>query len=280
MSTASRLENRYFLVVDDEEFVRSLVVRFLNRSGAAGVVEAADGREAIAAIASYDMVFDAIVSDVRMRPMNGIELLRAIRTGAGGLKRNIPVVMLTAHAEAELVDQALALDADAFVVKPVKREALIERVLRVLQRAVPIQPAANYAAVGSVAEGSLSSSAVALDAGPESIALASAPPTKDLYVSIAAFSTPSLDAHAASGLVGAAARSAVAMPRKVALGKVKANSILAQNIYIADTPRLLLAAPTILTTAMLDRLKDLRAVHDGYSHVYVIEPGEPASSIP
>jgi CheY-like chemotaxis protein len=139
MSLAGRLENRHFLVVDDEEFVRALVARFLKRSGAAGVVEAADGREAIAAIASYEMVFDAIISDVKMRPMNGIELLRAIRTGAEGLKRNTPIVMLTAHAEAELVEQALALDADAFVVKPVKREALLERVLRVLQRAVPLR---------------------------------------------------------------------------------------------------------------------------------------------
>jgi CheY-like chemotaxis protein len=263
MSLAGRLENRHFLVVDDEEFVRALVARFLKRSGAAGVVEAADGREAIAAIGSYEMVFDAIISDVKMRPMNGIELLRAIRTGAEGLKRNTPIVMLTAHAEAELVEQALALDADAFVVKPVKREALLERVLRVLQRAVPIQPAATYAAIGNEAESKVPSSGAPV--GP-------APPTKDLLVSIEAFATPSLDGNAAGGLVGAATRSAVAMPQKVALGKVKANSILAQNIYLIDSPRLLLAAPAILTAAMLDRLKDLRHVHDCHSHLYVIEP--------
>jgi CheY-like chemotaxis protein len=273
MSIAGRLSNRHFLVVDDEEFVRALVARFLKRSGAAGVVEAADGREAIAAIGSYDMVFDAIISDVRMRPMDGIELLRAIRTGAGGLKRNFPVVMLTAHAEAELVEQALALDADAFVVKPVKREALLERVLRVLQRAVPIQPAANYAAIGKALEAGLPSSAVPPGAEREPMSIGPAPPTKDLYISIEAFVTPSLDGLATGGLVGAAARSGAAAPQKVALSRVKANSILAQNIYLVDSPRLLLAAPTILTSAMLDRLKDLRAVHDCYSHVYVIEPG-------
>jgi CheY-like chemotaxis protein len=272
MSMAGRLTNRHFLVVDDEEFVRALVTRFLKRSGAAGVVEAADGREAIAAIGSYEMVFDAIISDVRMRPMNGIELLRAIRTGEGGLKRNIPVVMLTAHAEAELVEQALALDADAFVVKPVKREALLERVLRVLQRPVPIQSAATYAAIGTEAQGATPSPTAPAAAGSDSMSIAPAPPTKDLYVSISAFATPNIEEQAAGGGVGAAARSAAATPQKVALGKVKANSILAQNIYLVDSPRLLLAAPTILTTAMLDRLKDLRQVHDCYSHVYVIEP--------
>jgi CheY-like chemotaxis protein len=260
MSIAGRLANRHFLVVDDEEFVRSLVARFLMRSGAANVVEAADGREAIAAIGSYEMVFDAIISDVKMRPMNGIELLRSIRTGAGGLKRNTPVVMLTAHAEAELVDQALALDANAFVVKPVKREALINRVLRVLLHAVPIQTATQYAAIATNETG---------EALPS---LAPAPPTKDLYVSIAGLAAASIDGQAAEGLAEAGVRSAVAAPQRIPIGKVKPNSILAQNIYILDSPRLLLAAPAILTPTLLDRLKDLRQVHDCYSHVFVIEP--------
>jgi CheY-like chemotaxis protein len=273
MSTANCLANRHFLVVDDEEFVRVLVARFLKRSGAAGVVEAVDGSEAIAAIASYDMAFDAVISDVKMRPMNGIELLRAIRTGAFGLKRNLPVLMLTAHAEVELVAEALALDADAFVVKPVKREALIDRVLRVLERTGPIQPVAAYAAVGSEDDpiGAPAAAAAAAVAMPGFISTAPAPPTKALHVSIAAFLAPPLDAHA-GGVVGAATRAAVAVPQKIALGNVKANSILAQNIYLVDTPRLLLAAPAVLTTAMLDRLKDLRAIHDCYSHVFVIEP--------
>lgn len=277
MSTANCLANRHFLVVDDEEFVRVLVTRFLKRSGAAGVVEAADGHEAIAAIGSYEMVFDAIISDVKMRPMNGIELLRAIRTGAGGLKRNIPVLMLTAHAEAELVAEALALDADAFVVKPVKREALIDRVLRVLERTVPIQAADAYAAVGTgepvIELPAPASAPVGADVVelPGFVSTGPAPPTKALHVSIASFLAPVPDAHG-GGLVGAATRAVAAAPQKVALGNVKANSILAQNIYLVDTPRLLLAAPAILTTAMLDRLKDLRQIHDCYSHVFVIEP--------
>src|SRR5581483_6515261 len=98
MSETERLKNRHFLVVDDEAFIRTLVARFLRRSGAAGVVEAADGREAIGAIESCDMAFDAVISDIKMQGMNGLELLSAIRTGAGGLKRNTPVLMLTAHA--------------------------------------------------------------------------------------------------------------------------------------------------------------------------------------
>ena len=236
MSMSNCLANRYFLVVDDEEFVRTLVARFLKQSGAARVVEAGAGSQAIAAIASYEMHFDAVITDIAMRPMNGLELLRAIRTGTGHLKRNMPVLMLTAHAESEFVAEALALDADAFVVKPVGREALIERVVRVLDHVVTIQPMSAYAAVGA-------GGTVAVDP-----LLGQAP------------SRPGEPGDP----VGAA--------EHVALDLVKANSILAQDIRLGEGQKLLLGAPVILTEPLLERLKDLRYIHNGYSHLWVLEP--------
>ena len=260
LNDLNSLANRYFLVVDDEEFVRILVARFLKRFGAAGVVEAADGRQAIDAIHAYDMTFDAVLTDVNMRPVNGIELLRAIRTGAEGLKRNMPVLMLTAHAEAGLVAEALALDADAFVLKPVKREDLMERVYRILNHAVPIQAAACYSAIGS--DPDVQPPAVAAQGAGDvpAPAIAAAPPTKPLQVSLSALMRPAAEAWT------------IGTPHKVAIGDVKPNSVLAQDIFILDSPRLLLGAPAILTTAMLDRLKDLGRLHDSYAHLVVIEP--------
>jgi len=241
MNISNCFTNRHFLIVDDEEFVRTLVARFLKQSGAAGVVEAADGNEAIAAIHSYDMLFDVVISDIHMRPMNGLELLRAIRTGAGGLKRNTPVLMLTAYAEADFVAEALALDADAFVVKPVGRETLIDRVVRVLERTIPIQPAASYAGVGGGDAGAVPWAAVTerseVPGGP------------------------------------------VAAAQHVALEEVKANSILAQDIRFGDAQKLLLAAPVILTQALLARLKDLRYLHNSYSHLWVVEPRLPEEEL-
>jgi CheY-like chemotaxis protein len=236
VSISNCLVNRHFLVVDDEEFVRTLVSRFLKRSGAAGVIEASDGIEAIAAIGSYDMLFDVIVSDINMRPMNGLELLSAIRTGAGGLKRNTPVLMLTAHAEADFVADALALDADAFVVKPIARETLIDRVVRVLERTVPIGPAARYAAVGKGPKGEGVSPAPAL--------LSGVVPSGDM----------------------------IATAQHVALENVKVNSILAQDIRFGEAENLLLASPVILTQALLERLNDLQQLHNTYSHLWVVEP--------
>jgi len=267
MSAADCLANRHFLVVDDEGFVRTLVARYLRRSGAAGVVEAADGRQAIAAIAAYDMLFDVVISDINMRPVNGLELLRAIRTGAGGLKRNMAVLMLTVHSEAELVAEALALDADAFVVKPVERGELIERVLRVLERTIPIAPAACYAAIGGRSAAPEPAAVVHAPLGP-------APPSKPLpMAAVEPFPAPLRVGNAADrkkALMPREPISPVAGAIRVSLGNAKVNSILAADIYLGDSKMLLVAAPAILTKALLDRLKDLHDIAD--SHLYVIEP--------
>ena len=135
--------NRHFLVVDDEAFIRTVVGRFLKGSGAANVVEAPDGGAAIAAMVDYPLAFDAVISDIHMLPVNGIELLRAIRAGQDGLKRDTPVLILTVDSEADLVAEAVALGADAFVLKPIRREDLIERVVHVLEDAAAAALAAH-----------------------------------------------------------------------------------------------------------------------------------------
>ena len=61
--------------------------------------------------------------------------MRTIRAGRDGLKRDTPVLMLTVNAEPELVVEAVALGADAFVLKPIHREDLIESVFHVLEDA-------------------------------------------------------------------------------------------------------------------------------------------------
>jgi CheY-like chemotaxis protein len=261
MNTEDPLANRHFLVVDDEGFIRTLVARFLKRSGAASVVEAADGGQAMAAIAAYDMAFDAVISDINMRPLNGIDLLRAIRTGAGGLKRNTPLVLLTVHGEAEFVADAMALDADAFVLKPVERKSLIDRITRVLESTIPIAPAAHYAAV---------SRGSGVFVAP--VLIGQAPPTKPLQISEDAFTVAADEKPRRASLHAVASAEPVAVAHRVALGSVKPNSILAQDICVSDTSTLLLGAPTILTRVVLDRLADLQQIHNSYSYVVVIEP--------
>ena len=72
--------------------------------------------------------FDAILMDVQMPAMNGLDATREIRRGKNPLGRTIPIIAMTANAFAEDERQALACGMNAHVAKPIDVHAL-ERVV-------------------------------------------------------------------------------------------------------------------------------------------------------
>ncbi|MBM3570645.1 MAG: response regulator [Alphaproteobacteria bacterium] len=147
MSDEKPFIGRYFLVVDDEVFIQQLLVRLLKGLGAAQVEVAADGPAAIRIVKESDYQFDCVITDFAMTPMTGLQFLQAIRCGDHGLKRNMPVAMLTAHADSNLVAAARALDANAFIVKPPTREAMVGRLAKALERGIAVKPPVVYKSV-------------------------------------------------------------------------------------------------------------------------------------
>jgi len=99
------------LVVDDEPAVRESLRRALQLEGY-DVQLAADGQEAVERLAGDG--FDAVVLDVSMPRLDGLEACRRLRSGGNSL----PVLMLTARDE--VADRVAGLDAgaDDYVVKP------------------------------------------------------------------------------------------------------------------------------------------------------------------
>jgi two-component system, OmpR family, response regulator MprA len=118
------------LVVDDEPAVRESLRRALQLEGY-GVELAADGEQALERI-DRDGV-DAVVLDVSMPRLDGLETCRRIRAGGNPL----PVLMLTARDEVS--DRVAGLDAgaDDYVVEPFALEELLARLRALLRRAVP-----------------------------------------------------------------------------------------------------------------------------------------------
>jgi hypothetical protein len=105
------------------------------------------------------------------------------------------------------------------------------------------------------------------------ISIGPAPRLKLLEVSEAALATTPHSGRTASAQARALlSADPVAVAQTIALAAVKANSILAKDIFVANTSTLLLAAPAILTQPVLDRLTDLHHIHDSYSHIVVIAP--------
>ena len=72
--------------------------------------------------------FDAILMDVQMPAMNGLDATREIRRGKNPLGRTIPIIAMTANAFAEDERQALACGMNAHVAKPIDVHTL-ERVV-------------------------------------------------------------------------------------------------------------------------------------------------------
>jgi len=86
------VSGRSYLVVDDEAFSRAVVAKMLTGLGAASVAQAEDGEKALSRLAENPV--DCAIVDFDMPNMNGLQFLKALRVGAGGAARDLPVVCL------------------------------------------------------------------------------------------------------------------------------------------------------------------------------------------
>lgn len=114
------------LVVDDEETIREVLRRYLEREGFR-VQEAADGFEALDAI--REAAPDLIVLDLMLPGIDGLSLTQHIRHD-----RHIPIIMLTAKGEANDRIRGLDMGADDYMAKPFSPQEVISRVRAVLRR--------------------------------------------------------------------------------------------------------------------------------------------------
>jgi len=118
------------LVVDDERALRDSLRRALALEGY-DVELATDGQDALQRLAADPVAPDAIVLDVLMPGLDGLEVARRLREAGD----RTPILMLTARAEVE--DRVAGLDAgaDDYVVKPFALDELFARVRALLRRA-------------------------------------------------------------------------------------------------------------------------------------------------
>ena len=111
------------LVVEDDPNLREAVCDTLELAGQA-VVSAAGGLEALKLLETQPVAL--VVSDVRMMPMDGIALLKEVRSRFP----HLPVVLMTAFAEVDRAVEAMRSGACDFLLKPFEPKALLEHVAR------------------------------------------------------------------------------------------------------------------------------------------------------
>ena len=119
------------LIVEDDNAMAQMCAKLIRRSGHSAVI-ANSGRDALAIVRTGGDV-DAVVSDVQMPQMSGIELLARVRE----FNSEIPVILMTGYANVVTSDEARLLGATDYLSKPFNAEALVGSLERVFRKKVP-----------------------------------------------------------------------------------------------------------------------------------------------
>lgn len=137
-----------FIVVDDEVAILNLIAAMLVNAGVKKVHKCKSAQEAQNILTDPNVSIECVVSDHGMQPVTGLELLQKIRAGNNlGVSRNLRFVMLTGHGDEEVVRTALALDVDAYIMKPVSQGGLISSIERAFARKRMLKSGPDYGAV-------------------------------------------------------------------------------------------------------------------------------------
>lgn len=118
-------EKDTILVVEDNDFVRMQVVKFLSDEGY-NIIESAGGKDALEKV---DEDVSMAIVDIRMEPIDGFEFLKTIRSR----DLETPVILVTGDQNPDLLAESGRWNVAAVLMKPVQRDRLVQTVSRTLQ---------------------------------------------------------------------------------------------------------------------------------------------------
>ncbi|HEY5409922.1 MAG TPA: response regulator [Caulobacteraceae bacterium] len=118
------------LLVDDNPRIRQLLRTILGELDDIQIRESSDGRAAIEACSVWKP--DIAIVDCEMSPMDGLEFTERVRAGATPVPANLPIIMMTGHAEVQRVMRAREVGVSDFIAKPLSVGAVLGRLQRTL----------------------------------------------------------------------------------------------------------------------------------------------------
>jgi two-component system chemotaxis response regulator CheY len=110
------------LVVDDSATMRRIIVNALKTIGYTDVVEAGDGKEALA---NMDSTIEMVITDWNMPNMGGLDLVKHLRGNPKTAKT--PILMVTTRSVKEDILQALEAGVNSYILKPFTPQVLKEK---------------------------------------------------------------------------------------------------------------------------------------------------------
>ena len=123
----SRAAGKNLLIVDDEESIRNLLKRILEKEGY-HCIPAADAEEASIFLAEH--LVDLVISDINMPGRSGIQLLEEIRREYP----SIGTIIITGNRDREVADMAISIGASGYLLKPFQKDQVLVSVKDALRR--------------------------------------------------------------------------------------------------------------------------------------------------
>ncbi len=117
------------LVIEDEEFLREIILNILHTKGFRAI-GTGDARRGL--LLAKEWIPDLILCDIRMPEIDGYQVLRSLRQDA--LTANIPLIFLTAETLQEVVSQGQQLGANGYLTKPFTTQELLEAIASHLKK--------------------------------------------------------------------------------------------------------------------------------------------------
>jgi CheY-like chemotaxis protein len=130
------------LIIDDNQFMRKIIRNLLTNLGVKNVHEAADGVAGLEAIRTYAP--DIVLLDWEMPKLNGIELVKLVRSPGAFPLPDVPIIMITAHGERWRIIEAAQVGVNEFLKKPVSARALLDRIVAILAKPRPMVRLGDY----------------------------------------------------------------------------------------------------------------------------------------
>lgn len=141
MKTAPQ-NNLRILVADNERLIQKLVCNVLVSLGFTNVFVVNSGRQAIDMIA--EKPFDLIITDWRMDNLDGIDVIRFVRSSPYSPMPHIPIIMLTGNTEGRYVREAINAGVNCYLIKPFSAVQLMKRIRLVIENPRDFIISPNY----------------------------------------------------------------------------------------------------------------------------------------
>jgi two-component system, chemotaxis family, chemotaxis protein CheY len=119
------------LIVEDNAQMRALLRALLNSAGFKEIAEAAHGQAALDQLRRRKS--DLVLSDLAMKPMDGLEFTRHVRNHAQSPNPFVPIIMITGHSEKHRVEAARDAGVTEFLAKPITAQNLFSRIAEIVE---------------------------------------------------------------------------------------------------------------------------------------------------